>query len=217
MVKVIGINGSPRKIWNSATVLEEALKGAAICGAETERIDLFDLKYSGCLSCFSCKRLGGKSFARCALQDDLTSILEKILSADAVIISAPIYYGDVPGAVRNLYERLLFPANLYSADQSTGYEKRIPTGLIYTMGAPDPKFNGSRVETDRTPFEIFIGPVETLNITDTLQFDDYSKYTSSIFDPNAKQRHREEVFPEECQKAFALGQKIVTMANKCKD
>ena len=132
-MKVIGINGSPRKNRNSATVLKEALKGAESAGAETEKIDLFSLKYTGCLSCFSCKRLGGESFARCALKDDLTEVLEKILEADAVIISAPIYYADVPGAVRNLYERLLFPPNLYSVDGSTGYTRRIPVGLIYTM------------------------------------------------------------------------------------
>ena len=208
MTKIIGINGSPRKTWNSASVLKEALKGAEFAGAETETINLFDLKYSGCLSCFSCKRLGGKSFAKCALKDDLAEVLEKILAADGVIISAPIYYGDVPGAVRNLYERLLFPPNLYSADGSTGYNKKIPVGLIYTMGAPDPNFNGNRAGSDKMAFEIFVGPVETLNVTDTYQFDDYSKYTSSMFDPEAKKKHREEVFPEECKKAFELGRRM---------
>jgi len=208
-MKVIGINGSPRKNWNSAVVLNEALKGAESEGAQTEKIDLFDLKFSGCLSCFSCKRLGGKSFARCALKDDLTDVLEKILAADAVIISAPIYYGDVPGAVRNLYERLLFPPNLYSADGSTGYDRRIPVGLIYTMGAPDPTFNGNRAESDKMPFEMFVGPVEILNVTDTYQFDDYSKYSGSMFNPEAKKKRREEVFPEDCKKAFELGKKLI--------
>lgn len=212
-MKIIGINGSPRKTWNSAAVLKEALKGAESEGAQTELINLFDLNYSGCLSCFSCKRLGGNSFARCALKDDLTDVLEKILSADAVIISAPIYYGDVPGAVRNFYERLLFPPNLYSSDGSTGYSKKIPVGLIYTMGAPDPKFNGNRAESDKMPLEMFVGPVEILNVTDTYQFDDYSKYTSSMFDTEAKKKRREEVFPLDCKKAFELGQKMV----KCQE
>ena len=207
-MKIIGINGSPRKNWNSAAVLEEALKGAAETGAQVKRIDLFEKHFSGCLSCFSCKRLGGPSFARCALKDDRTDILKEILEADAVIISAPIYYGDVPGAVRNLYERILFPANLYSAEGKTGYSRKIPVGLIYTMGAPDPAFNNNRAEQDKIPFEMFVGPVEVLNVADTFQFDDYSKYASSMFDPEAKKKRRDEQFPEECRQAYELGKRL---------
>ena len=207
-MKIIGINGSPRKTWNSAIVLDEALKGAREAGAEIERVDLFDLDFKGCVSCFGCKRLQGPSFARCAQKDDLTEVLNKILEADAVIISAPIYYGDVPGAVRNLYERLLFPPNLYSNDGTIGYDRRIPVGLIYTMGAPDPAFNDNRAEKDKMPFERFIGPTEVLNVVDTYQFDDYSKYSGSMFDVQAKQKHREEQFPKECRQAYEMGRRL---------
>ena len=207
-MKVVGINGSPRKDWNSGTALDFALKGAGDAGAETKRFDLFDLSYSGCISCFSCKLLGGKSFARCAVQDDLTNVLEEILSSDAVIISAPIYYSDVPGAVRNLYERLLFRKNLYPAEGKTGYDRRIKVGLIYTMGAPDPSFNNNCAENDKNAFELFIGDTEILNITDTYQFTDYSKYASSMFDPELKAARKRDVFPTECQKAYEMGQRL---------
>lgn len=207
-MKVIGINGSPRKTWNSATALEHALKGAAAAGAEVKRYDLFDLSFSGCVSCFGCKTLGGASFARCALRDDLTEVLEEILSADAVIISAPIYYGDVPGAVRNLYERILFPGNLYSKDGTIGYTRKVKVGLIYTMGAPEAAFNGDRGEKDKGALQRFLGEAEVLNITDTYQFDDYSKYASSMFDPEKKWKRRQEVFPEDCRKAYELGARL---------
>lgn len=211
-MKIIGINGSPRKTWNSATVLEEALRGASDAGAQVERIDLFDKHFTGCLSCFSCKRLGSPGFAKCALQDDLTELLQEIREAGAVIISAPIYCGSVPGAVRNLYERMLFPPNLYSTDGTTGYSRRIPIGLIYTMGAPDPKVNNDQAEQDKFRFEKFVGPVQTLNILDTYQFDDYSKYTSAMFDPEAKQKHRDEQFPAECAQAYELGKRLAEQA-----
>ena len=207
-MKIIGINGSPRKTWNSALVLQEALRGAADAGAETERFDLFDLNYKGCISCFACKRLGEPSFARCAQRDDLTEVLDRILAADAVIISAPIYCGDVPGAVRNLYERLLFPSNLYSTDGTTGYDRKIHVGLIYTMGAPEPEINDNRAEKDRLRFETFVGPVDILNVVETYQFDDYSRYASSMFDVEVKQRHREEQFPEECRNAYEMGRRL---------
>lgn len=55
MMKVLAINGSPRKTWNTATVLTKALEGAASQGAQTELIHLYDLNYKGCISCFACK------------------------------------------------------------------------------------------------------------------------------------------------------------------
>ena len=59
-MKVIAVNGSPRKTWNTATLLEHALAGAAGSGAETEQVHLYDLEFKGCISCFACKKIGGK-------------------------------------------------------------------------------------------------------------------------------------------------------------
>lgn len=55
-MKVIGFNGSPRKNWNTAILLNKALEGSASLGAETELIHLYDIDYKGCTSCFACKR-----------------------------------------------------------------------------------------------------------------------------------------------------------------
>ena len=41
-MKTIILNGSPRKNWNTAMMLQEARKGAESVGADTEYIDLFD-------------------------------------------------------------------------------------------------------------------------------------------------------------------------------
>jgi multimeric flavodoxin WrbA len=106
VMNVVAILGSPRKNGNSAALLDAALKGAAESGAVCERIDLFDLQYKGCVSCFGCKRLGGASYGRCAQKDALTPVLEKILAADVLLLATPLYFGEVPGAVRNLLQRL---------------------------------------------------------------------------------------------------------------
>ena len=84
-MKVMAFNGSPRKKWNTATLLEKALEGAASRGAETELIHLYDLNYKGCISCFACKTKGGESYGRCAVEDDLAPVFRKIEKADAVI------------------------------------------------------------------------------------------------------------------------------------
>lgn len=208
-MKIVGINGSPRKSWNSATVLDCALKGASSSGAEVHRIDLFDLSFCGCVSCFACKRLGGSSYSRCVQQDELTSVLEEILQSDGLIIAAPIYYGEVPGTVRNLYERLLFPPNHYMKDYDEGYGKRIPVGLIYTMNASDPAGNHDTIARDQISFQRFIGDTAVLNVLNCLQFDDYSKYASERFDIEKKKQDRVTVFPVYCQQAFDMGKNLV--------
>jgi multimeric flavodoxin WrbA len=76
-MKIIAFNGSPRKNWNTAMLLQKALEGAASEGAQTELIHLYDLNYKGCISCFACKTREGKSYGRCAVKDELTPVLKK--------------------------------------------------------------------------------------------------------------------------------------------
>ena len=58
--------------------------------------------------------------------------------------------------------------------------------------------------------ERFFGPTEVLTATDTLQFDDYGKYVSDMFDAEAKRRRHETVFLEDLARAAALGRRLVT-------
>ena len=212
MTNVIAINGSPRKKWNTATLLEHALKGAASEGAQTEIVHLYDLDYKGCTSCFSCKLVGGKSYGKCALQDDLTPVLERIRHADALIFGSPIYVGTATGEMRSFLERLVFPYLVYDAARSSLFPGKMPTGFIYTMGADEARVNDMAYEAQFSLtsmlLERIFGPSEWFMVTDTLQFDDYTKYVSSGFDPEAKARRRREVFPEDCKKAFEMGKRL---------
>ena len=61
-MKLLAFNGSPRKKWNTAQLLDHALKGAESEGAKTRLYHLYDLDFNGCISCFACKRAGGKSY-----------------------------------------------------------------------------------------------------------------------------------------------------------
>ena len=76
-MNIIDINGSPRKNGNKATLLEYELQGAQSQGTNTERIDLYNINYKGCISCFYCKRKD-KTHGICAVNDDLTPVLKKI-------------------------------------------------------------------------------------------------------------------------------------------
>lgn len=136
-MKVIAINGSPRKKWNTATLLEKALEGANSEGAEVELIHLYDLNFKGCTSCFSCKLKGGKSYGKCAMKDELTPVLEKLKDADAVILGSPIYLGNSTGEMRSFMERYVFPYLTYSNSLPSLYPKNTPVGFIYTMGVKE--------------------------------------------------------------------------------
>ena len=220
MKKVIVINASPRKNFNTSKLLNEAKGGAESAGAEVEFINLVDLNFKGCMSCFACKRKGSKTNGLCAYNDELRPVLEKILNADAVIIGSPIYYSYPTGMFRNLLERMLFAAGTYMKDEVNGWtkrvlQKRIPIGLIYTMNCQ--KHSAAQFKypvilgANETYLNLVFGYCETLYVYDTYQFSDYSKYDCDVFDEKHKAKVREKQFPIDMEKAYELGKKLANM------
>jgi multimeric flavodoxin WrbA len=211
---VIAVNGSPRKKWNTATLLEHAVKGAASRGAKTELVHLYDLDYTGCISCFSCKMKDGKSYGKCAVKDGLTPLLEKIREADGLILGSPIYFGSVSGEMKSFLERLLFSSLAYTDPPISLFPKKIRAGFIYTMNATEEQLSTYGIEHQVAMNERYLdrifGNAEKLLCFDTLQFDDYSKVVADRFDPAKKEKRREEVFPKDCEKAFQMGARFTT-------
>ncbi len=213
-MKVIAINGSPRKQWNTGTLLNKALEGAASKGAETEIIQLYDLEYKGCISCFRCKLINGESYGKCAVKDDLAPVLDKVEKADALVLGSPIYFGEVTGEMRSFLERLFFQYLVYDKERTILTPKNKPTCFIYTMNAPESVLQKIGYEEKfkryEKQLERFFGyDGDSLIVTETRQFDDFSKYVSTHFDIEARMKRHKEVFPIECQKAFDLGAKLV--------
>ena len=175
------INGSPRKTHNTATILNKALEGvkAADPQAQTELIHLYSHDFSGCVSCFECKRLGGKSYGKCAVRDGLTPILERLADADGIIFGSPVYFHSITGKMRMFFERLLFQYFVYDADYSALSPKRMPTAFVYTMNVPYQVMLESHYTESFQSMESFIQRVfskpEPLYVNDTYQFSDYSK------------------------------------------
>jgi multimeric flavodoxin WrbA len=213
-MKILAINGSPRKKWNTATLLEKALEGAASKGAETELVHLYDLDYKGCISCFACKLKGGASYGKCAMNDGLTPVLDKIAKADALILGSPIYFGTVTGEMRSFMERLLFQYLVYTLPPESLFGRMIRTAFINTMNVSEelmkeyqyPVHMGLNENVLRRTF----GEAETLCCFETLQFEDYDKVVFSYFDPEERRERRRTVFPEDCRKAFELGVRLVS-------
>ena len=215
-MQAIAINGSPRKKQNTATLLEKALAGAKAKGARTEMVHLYAPTYKGCISCFECKKIGGKSYGRCAARDDLTAILDRVAEADILILGSPIYLFTESGERRSFMERLLFPYLTYTTDHASIFPGKIRTGLIYTMNLSEKNLVDlhldKNVAASQGVMARIFGSCEVLVSTDTCQFDDYSKYVSTAWDAEAKARRRREVFPQDCARAYELGARLATVA-----
>lgn len=211
-MQVIGINGSPRKKWNTATLVVKALEGAAAQGAETELVHLYDLDFKGCTSCFACKTRGGKSYGHCAMKDGLKPVLDKIATADALVIGSPVYFGSVTGETRSFMERLLFPYLTYTVPYGTLFPKKLATAFIYTMNVNEERSREFGYEYFITANEryaqMLLGSAESLCAFDTCQVDDYSKVVIESFDPVHKAKRRAEALPLDCQRAFDLGRRL---------
>lgn len=216
-MKVIAFNGSPRKKWNTATLLEKALEGAVSKGASTKLVHLYDLNFKGCKSCFGCKMKGGPSYGRCAVKDDLTPFLREVETVDAILLGSPIYLWSVSGEMKSLLERLIFAFYRYAKagdPSSTLFPRKIRTGFIYTMNTDEATLKESGGDRSIASNEMFLsrvfGSSESLLSFDTYQFDDYTKVDQERFDPEKKAARRAEQFPLDCKKAFEIGARLAS-------
>ena len=218
MKKVVIINGSPRKNFNTAKLLKEAQKGSESVGAEAEYFNLYDYNFLGCRSCFACQRIGSTTNGICAIKDDIRPILEKCVNADAIIIGSPVYFSYPTGVFRSFVERLMFANHTYMVDKQSGQLKRqlkrtIPTGVIFTMNCP--RELASKINYDTilgenvSSLNHIMGYAEGLYSYDTYQFADYSKYNCDLFDEAHKKEVQIKQFPQDLNKAFELGKRLL--------
>ena len=206
--KIIAVNAGPRKGWNTDTLINEAIKGAESEGAEVEKFDLFRLeKYTGCISCFGCKK--EKFKGRCICRDGLTPVLDAIREADGLIIGSPNYLSEMTASFRALYERLIFQYLTYNVENPSCNEHPIPVLLIMTSNAPDDSYR-PLLDNYRQTLSGFVGPTNVFVSGETLQLKDYSKtdWEWTMFDPEARKKRHETVFPEECKRAYEMGAEI---------
>lgn len=203
--RIIAVNAGPRKGWNTDTLITEASRGAADAGAEIIRFDLFKLeRYTGCISCFGCKK--EKNKGRCICKDGLTPVLDAIRESDGLIIGSPNYLSNVTASFRALYERLIFQNLTYNREKPCCNAHPVPVLLIMTSNAPDNMYIDLMNSYQQT-LSSFVGPCDVLVSGETLQLKDYDKtdWPWTLFDPEARQKRHEEVFPLECKKAYELG------------
>jgi multimeric flavodoxin WrbA len=102
-MKVVAINGSPRKGGNTEILLKKALTPLAAAGWETEFIQLGGASIRGCQACYQCFE---KKNSQCSQKDEFFShCMAKMVAADAILLGSPTYFTDVSAEMKALLDR----------------------------------------------------------------------------------------------------------------
>jgi multimeric flavodoxin WrbA len=101
-MKILAINGSPRAVRSTSRRLAQfVLEGAAEAGAETEMIDLCDLRITPCTACEGCSFNG-----ICVFEDDVPLLVERMNGADGIVFASPVYIDNISGQMKIFFDRL---------------------------------------------------------------------------------------------------------------
>lgn len=100
---ILAIISSPRKGGNSETLVEQFVKGAKEAGHSVETVFLRDKKIAPCIACEACLKNGGT----CVQKDDMAEILNKIIAADVIVLSTPVYYYSISAQLKVMIDRTL--------------------------------------------------------------------------------------------------------------
>lgn len=160
-MRILALNGSPRKDGSTARVLDEIGRIAEIAGAEVARYDLIDLDISDCRECMECKEGDG-----CVTEDDMAVMYDELQRSDVIILGSPVFMAAETGITKCFVDRLYA---LLGPRREGEFEKRLREGkkaiVVFTCGLADGHMVYNHLNTRY--FSIF---VKTLGCSDIRSF-----------------------------------------------
>ena len=108
-MKVIAINGSPRKEGNTFHALQMVGDELNNEGIQTEIIQVGDKKLQGCLGCGNCAR---NKDERCVIDDELNEWLQHMKKADGILLGSPVHYAGIGGTMKSFLDRAFMVAGV---------------------------------------------------------------------------------------------------------
>ncbi len=100
MKNLLILSGSPRKSGNSDILCDEFARGAIDAGHNVEKIRVSEKNIGYCRACYACKKSG-----ICAIKDDMADILQKMIDADVIVLSSPVYFYSIDAQLKALIDR----------------------------------------------------------------------------------------------------------------
>ena len=113
-MKVLLINGSPRRNGNTAIALEEMEKIFTQEGVEVETVQVGNQNIRGCIACLSCKQKG-----KCVFDDLVNETAPKFEAADGLVIASPVYFASANGGLISFIDRLFY-STLFDKSMKVG-------------------------------------------------------------------------------------------------
>ena len=130
--KVLIISTTRRKNGNSAVLAKEFERGAKDAGHVVEYVSLVDKSIHFCIGCFACLKT-----EKCFMDDDASSIVEKMRYADVIVFATPIYSNQMCGSMKTLLDRTnpIFPAEyrfreIYLLTTAAVNDETVPDGAV---------------------------------------------------------------------------------------
>ena len=105
-MKIVAINGSPRKNGNNARLLEVVRAEVEKAGVEFEVVQP-GAKVKPCLACYRCLDTGS---LRCVQDDAVNAIIEKCIEADGILLTSPVYHAGISGNMKCVLDRMMLAA-----------------------------------------------------------------------------------------------------------
>ena len=104
-MKVLILNGSPRKNGNTTLALSEMEKIFRGSGVETVTIRVGDRAIRGCIACGSCYKNG-----KCAFDDGVNEAAAILKDCDGLVVASPVYFASANGTLVSFLDRLFYSA-----------------------------------------------------------------------------------------------------------
>ena len=105
-MKVLMINGSPRKEGNTTLALQEMEAIFFAEGIECETVLVGNQPIRGCIACGGCYKNG-----KCVFDDAVNEVAEKFRDADGLVVASPVYYASANATLIALLDRLFYSSN----------------------------------------------------------------------------------------------------------
>ena len=118
-MRVLMINGSPRKNGNTSIALAEMERIFQEEGMETQVVQVGNENIRGCIACLSCKQKG-----KCVFDDLVNQIAPQLEAADGLVIASPVYYASANGGLISFLDRLFY---------STLFDKTMKVGAAVAV------------------------------------------------------------------------------------
>lgn len=197
-MKAVVINAGPKRRDHNAQLAKSSAKGAESIGAEVEYVDLYSMDLCGCMNCTICKK--EEKVGKCYWKDEVSPLIERILDADCLLITVPIFFTEPTSHYRALIERLVYCIVSYKTGNT--FKGKINVGLFYTLNYSVDYFEKSvrpNLKSSEGLLEMFNGEV---------QIHSFRSITKRESEESDELDEKEKLFSADLDKVFEISAEL---------